>query len=229
MPNNKENLTLNHRLAAIGFRIYFSEPEMKLEKLALLEEVDLEETLIRAAFEAKSDFRVLSILLTWITVHADYVIVEKFAKKRKIFEKIQGINRILNLVAAQAVNSGSHKWKKLLRTNPKHFEIPVDPELLELSLQFQGANEELKKYGILIPKKFLRIRQEDVLTPSELSRFNPQYKNRLLYGASWRADIITAIEAGAKNPSQISRIMGCSYEPAYRVFKDYEMAQGAVA
>lgn len=229
MRKNKQDVTLNHRLAAIGFRIHFSEPDLKLKDVALLQEADLEETLIRAAYEARGDFRVLSILLTWVTVHADYVIVEKFAKKRHTFEKIQGVNRVLDFMAAQAVVSGSHKWKKILRTSPKRPEIPVDPELLGSSIQYQGADEELKQYGILIPKKLLRIRADDVLAPTELSKVNAQYKNRLLYGASWRADIITAIESGVKNPNQISRLLGCSYEPAYRVFRDYRAALGLAA
>jgi hypothetical protein len=229
MQKSKQNVTLNHRLSTIGFRIYFSEPDLKFNTRTLLEEGDLEETLIRAAYDAKSDFRILSILLTWITVHADYVIVEKFGKKRQMFEKIQGVNRVSDLMAAQAVISGSHKWKKLIRTNPKQPEIPVDPELLQSSIEFQGADEDLKRFGVLVPKKLLRIRQEDVLSPVELAKRNVQYKSRLLYGASWRADIITAIEAGVKNPSQISRLLGCSYEPAYRIFKDYQVARGLAA
>ena len=142
------------------------------------------------------DFRLLSILLTWNTVHSDYVIVEKLAKKRQAFEKV------------------------------RRPELPVDPELLASSIQYQGSDDELRKYGLLVPRKFLRIREIDVLPPGELSLVNQQYRNRLIYGASWRADIIAAIEAGVKNPHRISRLLGCSYEPAHRVFKDYFTARG---
>jgi hypothetical protein len=228
MAHKAENVSLNHRLTAIGFRIGFDGPDLKLNHLLLLEEGDLEETLIRGAFEARSDFRLLSVLLTWISVHGNYVIVEKFSKKREAFEKVQGTNRVLDLMAAQAVVCGFHKWKKLIRTSVKHPEIPVDPQLLGPSIQYQGADDDLKKFGILVPKKLLRIRADDVMTPSALARLNAQYRNRLLFGASWRADIVTAIECGVKNANQISRLLGCSYEPAYRVFKDYRAAQGLV-
>ncbi|MGK5084477.1 hypothetical protein WDW37_14375 [Bdellovibrionota bacterium FG-1] len=223
-PNH--DLSLNQKLASIGFRINYDSLGLKLKNLSLLENADLEETLIHAAFEAKTDFRTLSILLSWITVHADYVIVEKFLKKIKLFEKIHGVNRVLDLMAAHAVINGSHKWKKAIRTHVKRPEFPVDPELLKTSIEFQGADDTLKKFGILIPKKLLRIRTSDVLQPAELSTINPQYRNRLLFGASWRSDIITAIEAGIKNPNQISKMLGCSYEPAYRIFKDYRAAHG---
>jgi hypothetical protein len=229
MSKDSVQISLNQQFAMIGFRLQFSEPELKYKDLKSLTEADIEETLIRAAYEAREDFRVLSVLMSWIRVHADYVIVEKLEKKRRVFEKHRGVNRVLDLMAAQAMISGSHKWKKLLRTSSKRPQIPLDPELLESSIRYQGPDEQLKKHGILVPKKLLRIREEDVLRPAELAQVNVQYRNRLLYGASWRADIVTAIDAGVKNANQISRLLGCSYEPAYRVFRDYRVATGKVA
>ena len=72
--------------------------------------------------------------------------------------------------------------EKIVGTRPDDPKIPVDPELLKSSIIYQGANEELKKYGILIPKKLLRIREE--------------------------SDMITAIEAGVQTPSQIAQLLG---------------------
>ena len=80
---------------------------------------------------------------------------------------------------------------------------------------------------MLIAEGSLRIREDDVLPPAVLAKKNKQYRNRLLYGPSWRADIITAIENGAKNPTEISKSIGCSYEPAYRVFTEYSLAKAA--
>ena len=56
---------------------------------------------------------------------------------------------------------------------------------------------------------------------------NRQYRNRYLYGPSWRADIVTAIESGATSPAEIVRRLGCSYEPAHRVFREYALAAKA--
>lgn len=50
------------------------------------------------------------------------------------------------------------------------------------------------------------------------------YKNRLIYGAQWRADIITAIERGAKTPTEISRMCGASYESCHRVLSELKDA-----
>jgi hypothetical protein len=61
--------------------------------------------------------------------------------------------------------------------------------------------------------------------PEELLKINLQFRNRLIYGANWRADIITAIQMGIDNPNKIKELIGCSYEPANRIFKEYSMAR----
>jgi hypothetical protein len=80
---------------------------------------------------------------------------------------------------------------------------------------------------VIVPTVAIRIRERDVLTPQELAQINRQYRNRYLYGPSWRADIITAIESGAASPSEVMRMAGCSYEPAHRVFREYRLAREA--
>ncbi len=65
------------------------------------------------------------------------------------------------------------------------------------------------------------------MKPEMLARINNQYKNRLLYGANRRADIITAIEFGMKSPYEISKKLNCSYDPAHRIFKEYFWVHGA--
>ena len=93
-------------------------------------------------------------------------------------------------------------------------------------MQFKGAEPWLSQHRILAAKGSLRIRPNDVLSVEPLARSNRQYRNRLLYGASWRADIITAIEDGAQTATEISRQVGCSYEPAHRVRREYSITIG---
>lgn len=214
----------NQRLYLIGFQIGYSDSNAPVSKLSLFD-YDIEETLIEACYESQTDLRLLSILATWITIHGDFVIVEKFFKKARDFEKYRGRNPVLNLVAAQGIIAGFHKWKKWITCSPKSPEYPVKPSLLKGSIDFHGPNQELAKYGVLVPKSFLRIRETDVLTHEELAKANLQYRNRLIYGCSWRSEIISAIECGVVNPAAISRLVGCSYEPAYRISKEYLLAK----
>ncbi|MBI4565989.1 MAG: hypothetical protein HY716_14985 [Planctomycetes bacterium] len=85
--------------------------------------------------------------------------------------------------------------------------------------------EWLRKVNFCVPNGSLRIRDEDVLKPGELVRRNRQYRNRCLYGPSWRADIVTALECGLRSPAAIARAIGCSYEPAYRVYRQIALVK----
>lgn len=221
----ESKLLLDQKLRFCGFRISIKNLDIPTKDLSCFD-FDLEETLILAAYEAQEDFRLLSLLATWMTVHGEYVIVEKFFKKLKFFEKYRGsIPTVINLLAAVAVEAGSAKWKKWITCSAKKLEYPVKKSLLESSIAYQGRNEELASYGVLVPPKFLRIRNEDVFTIEELAKNNRQYRNRLIYGASWRADIISAIEEGLANPSVIAKTIGCSYEPSHRIFREFSLAR----
>lgn len=218
-----KQLTFNQKLKYIGCRILHNDGLVNYKNINPLD-IDIEETILQACYASETDLRLLSILATWMSVHGDYIIVEKFYKKLKVFETIYGHRpSTINLIAVQVLLSGSTKWKKWITSHSKKSEFPVNEKLLISSIDFQGYNEDFKKHGVKIPKNFLRIREDDVLTTSELVKLNLQFKNRLIFGSSWRADIMTAIEAGVENPSKIAKLIGCSYEPAHRVFNEMKI------
>ncbi len=185
--------------------------------------VDIENTLLDVAEVFPDDTRLASVFLSWIKVHGNYVIVEKLAKfAAKRAENTGGNTPWLSLTAAWAVECGYHKWKKLVKKMPE--PVYLYPKVIsEGAIKLKGAIPWLEPLGFRIPENSLRIREDDVVPPEKLVRYNLQYKNRYLFGASWRADIITAIQRGIQSPSEISRVVGCSYEPAYRVSREYGM------
>lgn len=220
----ENKLSLNQRLSLIGIRIGYSEIDLSLTKSNCFD-YDIEETLILASYEATKDYRLLSLILSWVSVHGDYIIVEKLFKKLKNFEKYRGNNHAMNMVAVQAVLSGFLKWKKWITTSKNKPIYLFNDETLKSSIEYQGINDDFSKFGILIPKKLLRIRESDIFTIEELAQNNIQYRNRLIYGSSWRADIIAAIEFGFKNPSVIAKTIGCSYGPSHRIFNEYSLVK----
>ncbi|MCM8542872.1 MAG: hypothetical protein NE328_21575, partial [Lentisphaeraceae bacterium] len=117
----------------------------------------------------------------------------------------------------------SHKWKSLI-TIPEKNSYLLPEKISKSAIKLKGAEEWLEEYRILLPKGSLRIREEDVMKPEQLIKINHQYKNRYLFGPSWRADIITAIQDGCKTPTAIVNKIGCSYEPAHRILHEYSMA-----
>ncbi|RYZ93147.1 MAG: hypothetical protein EOP06_02000 [Proteobacteria bacterium] len=82
----------------------------------------------------------------------------------------------------------------------------------------------LKEFVSLLRSTSLEGERPIVLDKAELAKVNTQYHYRLVYGAQWRADIVRAIDEGAKNPSELSRLTGASYEPCYRVWNEWKAA-----
>ncbi len=215
---------LDHRLEAIGFRLALpiSGPRAS-EDL----EVDIERTLLNAIAEIPADRRLVSLLFTWVKVHGAYVIVEKLRKLAGPARHDPESSTIwLSALAAFARENGVNKWNKLV-VRPSKPVLLYPAEITESAIALKGAIPWLEAIGFRVPAGSLRIREADVLTPVQLVRQNRQYRNRYLYGPSWRADIITAIEQGCSRPAAIVRRVGCSYEPAHRVAKEYAIATSA--
>ena len=108
--------------------------------------------------------------------------------------------------------------------NPQQVFL-VDKNLALSSIQLKGQESGMKKYNFLIPKGSIRIRDRDALSEQKLAVDNLQYRNRILFGSAIRADIITAIEFGFETPYAVAKAVGCSYEPAHRIFNEYKMWQ----
>lgn len=212
-------LVSDHALITIGFRLVSTEvAHIKPER------VDIESTLLDVIGTFTEDYRVASVLMSWIKVHGNHVIVEKLIKLHGKASNETGHSfSWMTLVAAWAVECGYYKWRKLIKKENGPIYL-YDPEVSESAILRKGLMPWLEPLGFRIPQNSLRIREADVLTPKELIQFNPQYRNRYIFGASWRADIITAIQNGVTTPMEISRVVGCSYEPAYRISRDYMLA-----
>lgn len=206
------SLSLDQRLSYIGIQL------AGVQNIKSTQWIDIENTLHEAACEVPNDSRLFSLLCSWVSVHGDYVIIEKLMKLQK-----KKNSPWLVAVAIFAFNMGFHQWKRLIKKQ-KNLRALVSVELAESSIALKGEESLFRKNGFLMPKGIIRIRASDVQTIERLVKKNSQYRHRLLFGASWRADIITAIEVGMKTPYQIAKTLGCSYEPAHRIFKEYALA-----
>jgi len=111
----------------------------------------------------------------------------------------------------------SAKPSKILTFAAKIGQTPVDSDFAEFDLKISEMNK-------MDDKK---------ITKKELwAQNNIFIHNRILFGCNWRADIISAIEIGGKNPTEVKNRLKCSYETAHRVFNDYRLIQeieGSVA
>jgi hypothetical protein len=186
--------------------------------------VDIERTLVDVCYEVESDSRLLGLLFSWILVHGKYLNADKLIKLYRLTSKFRGDSPWFYALCAFGVEKGILKLKKGIKKQRE--AIFFRNEKSKTLFEMKGSIPYLEKIGILIPEGSIRIREKDVLPAEILLKNNKQFKNRLLYGANWRADIITAIEWGIENPNRISKMLGCSYEPANRIFREYMLVRG---
>jgi hypothetical protein len=210
---------LEQKMRQLGFNI----SHQSIQNIASIS-FDIERDLIEVIIEARKDYRILGLLQIWFKKHADVLIIEKFFKFISQHDEIDRDDKILNFLIAFAIINKHNKWKRLLNTNSKKAIYPIDPESLAATIKINGKDEAFFQLGILVPNGFLKTDEAKIDDQKVLAKSNKQYRNRLIIGPNWRADIITAIELELKNPFQISTTIGCGYESAYRVMKEYKIA-----
>lgn len=111
----------------------------------------------------------------------------------------------------------SAKPTKTLTFSVQIGQAPVDSDFAEFGLKISDMN---------------RVDEKKITKRERWAQNNLFIHNRILFGCNWRADIISAIEIGSKNPTEVKNRLKCSYETAHRVFNDYRLIQeieGSVA
>jgi len=105
-------------------------------------------------------------------------------------------------------------------------------ELLPTGTEFQisrrGEDERFIGSKLRVPKGTFRDRQEDVLSPEALVRRHAGYRNRVLMGPSFRADVWTALEHNPElSIADVARKVSCSFAAAWQAVQDYRLLRAA--
>jgi hypothetical protein len=217
-------LGLYEKLAAIGVMVTAS-PLSQAE----IQRVDIEEALVDATtvLGRGDDLKLLGPMLSWVAMHGSAIIIEKLLKILRQRKDGGDDVEFVGLYALVALQHGHKRWSIIAeRFGPDPAKPrPIGPiDLNESLLRLRGEEEWSKGSGFLVPKGSAAINQKWVLSRPALAKQHRQYRNRLMYGAQWRADIVTAYESGARTPAEASRMTGASYEPCYRVKSELEAA-----
>lgn len=218
------SLSLDEKLAAIGIMLS-SKPLSKQD----VSQVDIESTLVEAfvALADVANFRLLLPIFTWIEVHGSSVIIEKLVKFLIKSSAAGQETSIAGLVAKFALLKRHKRWSVVAK---KFTQSAVSPKFLGPDdiaaslLALRGEENWSRDSGYKVPLGVITPNRKWVLSSKALAILHHQYRNRLIYGPQWRADIITAYEQGAKTPTEASRISGASYEPCHRVKVELEAA-----
>lgn len=184
---------------------------------------DIERTLLRAtSYAGGDDRRILGLLASWILVHGPLVCVGKL--KRLMTCEKSGDAQIVAALGYLAMAGGLHEWKSVCDKFPERY-LWADGGT-EAAVKMRGPVEAFARAGLLLPKPFLRIRENDILPLAALAKAHRQVKYRLLFGANIRADAAFYFSKGVGGASELMRAIGCSYEPAHRILRDFKAAGG---
>ena len=125
-----ESNNLNTALSRIGFRISSNDLQVKPKSY-----IDIEETIIKALYEARNDGRLLSLIFSWQQFNGEYLITEKFFKVRDRYESYIDKEALVPMAFIRKVNEGGYKinqnyvynhYKKQVISEGKAFDVPKD-------------------------------------------------------------------------------------------------------
>jgi hypothetical protein len=210
--------TLTARMIGLGLD-FAGEPEV---------DADIESTLVFASVSGmeQDSLRTLSVLTTWLGVHHAHI----------------NVDRLIRLVSEQpsarvrAYWAGIAHWLKKDRRFARLEGLYDGPrvDLLEVGTDFhiqrRGEDERFAGSKLRVPSVTLRDRAADVLAPDVLVKRHAGYRNRVLIGPSFRADVWTVLE---KSPdlsvADVARRAACSFATAWQAVQDFKLLRSAKA
>lgn len=191
-------------------------------------DADIESTLLHASVLGmdEGDLRVLAVLTTWLGVHHTHVNADRLVRLASDhrFDRIRAY--------WGAIATWLKKDRRLARLVGAYRGAPIDllPTGTEFQIKRRGEDERFAGSKLRVPNGTLRDRREDVLSPEVLVRRHAGYRNRVLMGPSFRADVWTALEhAPDLSIADIARKASCSFATAWQAAQDYRLLRDAGA
>ena len=114
--------------------------------------------------------------------------------------RVRGRHLLWDLGCTLPPTKGHRKWSVLqsLNNTAKQVKTVGPTDMPESLLKLRGEEEWSRGSGFTLPKGVVRTDPKWTLSREALAAINRQYRNRLIYGPQWRADIVTAVERGGQ-------------------------------
>ncbi len=204
---------LNPSLVSIGINLASGPAQI---------DVNIENVLYFSSVEAiaNDDYRLLSLITTWLGVHHRAVNLDRLVKLVGNCEN----QKFRAYWGSIGVWLGSDR--RLLKLASQYHGPIIDLQSVGGDFQISRFGEDPRfKNGFLrVPANLLRDRVEDVLSPVELARKLPAYRNRIIIGPSYRADMWASLEENPNlSAAQIARKAYGSFATAWHVKQDWQM------
>lgn len=206
-------------LISLGFSFYGE---------ASLLPADPENTLLAGLEFFYEDRKLFRMLLRWCLSTSSLIHVERLSKLAQKLDP--ALMPALEGLALKLVKAGDRRFKLIVdqmkASIKKHaIRLPegyADPYLIAK----QGIDPEFLEVGFTMAL----IQPEDqkkILGLCDILKMNHWLKIRALVGANFRADLIfLLIQKKVKNPNQAAKILCCSRETAYRLWREISLFEG---
>ncbi len=190
------------------------------------DKANIEDTLLFASVAGmeKDDFRVLSVLCTWLGVHARAVNADRLIR---LVEASTSPRVRLFWAAFGHWQLKDRRFQRLpeLHKGPRQDLLPTGAEF---QIRRLGEDPRFAGSPLRVDAKLLRDRPSDVLTPQELAAMHRAYYWRVLIGPSYRADLWAALERReGKSLSDLARQAYASIGAAWEARRDFQIASGS--
>lgn len=196
-------------------------------------EAQIELTLVSAVHDALEgarrmpDFRVLGVVVVWLARHGDRLNVRHL---NWLLEQQDLPPRTAAFWAA--IGNWQGRQDARFRVLAKLYQGEAIPVVSDAAARvaYRGADARFDGGPLIVPEGLLRERLEDVDTPESLSTSHAVYRARVLYGPTYRADLLTAVQAeldagrGPPTPVELARRISCAYGTAKQVLDDVRLA-----
>ena len=183
---------------------------------------DIEATLVHASSLGMDDgdLRVLAVLTTWLGVHHPHINADRLVR----LATTETSGRVRTYWASIASwLSRDRRFARLSATyqGPRVDLLPVGTDF---QLKRRGEDARFAGSKLKTPAGTLRDREEDVLSPAVLARRHAGYRNRLLMGPTWRADVWTVLQSAPElTVAEVARRASCSFATAWQVVQDFKL------
>ncbi len=214
MSSNFQVDILCNELAALGIAFITEAQALELEP-------DPEKTFLKSISEWNEERKTLKLLLAWMESYGDLFHIERL---RSLAHSLSAVELAwLGGFASYRVFKKDLRWQvietycrtRLGKPMPQFTTSTLDL----LQAQRKGNDPHFSKFGLTLqplePSDSKKLYQRE----STLQR-NVWLRLRLLFGANFRADMAYIfLRSKAKNAFQAEKILGCSRETAYRLWK----------
>jgi hypothetical protein len=215
---NAEFSEFKSELISLGFSFYGESSRLP---------ADPERTVLKIVSLIETEPKIFRMLLKWLELTRELIHVERLKSLSQDLD--QKFLLVLGAVSLKQVHQGDRRFSTLVEMAKKK-----KPQLKKMGrlptlesdaylIEKHGIDPEFLEFSIEVPK-YDSASDKKILALSQIVSAHPWLKLRALMGANFRADLAyLMVTEQVKNPYQAAKLLGCSMETSYRLWKGIEL------